>query len=138
MVKVLYNEHIFWTYFLNIFSEHIFSLCTILRNRKSQNKSTYLAILDSEKAFHHVDRDLLLYKLLRIEIKGHIYESIKNIYQNSYCSVNVNNMLTDWFNTKAGVEQGDSLSPTMFGIFINDINCWRCKVCQYRHRDWWS
>ncbi len=44
-----------------------------------------------------------------------------NIYQNSYCSVNVNNMLMDWFDTKAGVKQGDSLSPTMFGIFINGI-----------------
>ncbi len=65
--------------------------------------------------------DLLLYKLIHIGIKGHIYESIKNIYQNSYGSVNVNNMLTDWFNTKAGIKQGDSLSPTMFGIFINDI-----------------
>ncbi len=74
-------------------SEHIFSLCTILRNRKSQKKSTYLAFLDAEKAFDHVDRDLLLYKLLHIAIKGHIYESIKNIYQNSYCSVNENNML---------------------------------------------
>ncbi len=30
-------------------------------------------------------------------------------------------MLTDWFNTNAVVKQGDSLSPTMFGIFINDI-----------------
>ncbi len=100
---------------------NIFSLCTILRNRKSQKKSTYLAFLDAEKAFDRVDRDLLLYKLLRIGIQGHFYESIKNIYQNSYCSVNVNNMLMDWFNTKAGVKQGDSWPPTMFGIFINDI-----------------
>ncbi len=102
-------------------TEHIFSLCTILRNRKSQKKSTHLAFLDAEKAFDHVDRDLLLYKLLRIGIKCHIYESIKNIYQNSYCSVYVNNMLTDWFDTNAGIKEGDSLSPTMFGIFINDI-----------------
>ncbi len=42
-------------------------------------------------------------------------------FNNSYCSGNVNNMLMDWFNTKVGVTQGDSLSPTMFGIFINDI-----------------
>ncbi len=101
--------------------EHIFSLCTILRNRKSQKKSTSLAFLDAEKAYNCVDRNLVLYKLLRIGIKGHIYESIKNIYQNSYCSVNVNNMLTDWFNTKAGINQGDSLSLTKFGIFIKNI-----------------
>ncbi len=69
-------------------SEHIFSLCTILRNR-------HLAFLDAEKAFDHLDKDLLLYKLLRIGIKGDIYESIKNINQNSYCSVNVNNTETD-------------------------------------------
>ncbi len=83
---------------LNIFSLYLLYLETESRRKKS----TYLALLDAEKALDHVDRDLLLHKLLRIGIKGHIYESIKNIYPNSYCSVNVNNMLTDWFNTKAG------------------------------------
>ncbi len=34
-----------------------------IENRKSQKK---LAFLDAEKAFNHVDRDLLLDKLLRI------------------------------------------------------------------------
>ncbi len=37
-------------------SEHIFSVCTILKNRKSQKKSIYLAFLDVEKAFDLVDR----------------------------------------------------------------------------------
>ncbi len=41
-------------------------------------------------------------------MKGHIYESITNIYQNSNCSVNVNNMLTNWFDTNSGIKQGDS------------------------------
>ncbi len=51
-----------------------------------------------------------IYYCINFGIKGHIYESVKNIYQNSYCSVN------------AGIKQGDSLSPTMFGIFINDVD----------------
>ncbi len=102
-------------------SEHIFSLLTILKNRKCQNKSTFLAFLDAEKAFDRVDRNLLLYKVLTNGIRGHMYENIKNIYGDSFCSVNINNMLTDWFDTKCGVKQGDTLSPTMFNIFINDI-----------------
>ncbi len=29
-------------------------------------------------------------------------------------------MLTDWFKTEGGVKLGDTLSPTLFNIFIND------------------
>ncbi len=30
-------------------------------------------------------------------------------------------MLTDWFQTYSGVIQGNTLSPTLFNIFINDL-----------------
>ncbi len=30
-------------------------------------------------------------------------------------------MLTDWFKTESEVKQGDTLSPTLFDIFINDL-----------------
>ncbi len=30
-------------------------------------------------------------------------------------------MLTEWFDTNCWVKQGDTLSPTIFGIFIKDI-----------------
>ncbi len=64
---------------------------------------------------------LLLFKLLNLGIKGHICENIKAIYKEAICSINVNNMLTDWFQTYSGVIQGDTLSPTLFNIFINDL-----------------
>jgi hypothetical protein len=47
-------------------SDQIFTLTTILRNRKAQGKQTYVAYLDAEKAFDRVDRNLLLYKLLNM------------------------------------------------------------------------
>ena len=52
---------------------------------------------------------------------GNMYHSIKAIYYEPYCCVNVNNMLTDWFLSESSVRQGDTLSPTLFGVFINDI-----------------
>ncbi len=30
-------------------------------------------------------------------------------------------MLTDWFKMERSVKQGDTLSPTLFNIFINDL-----------------
>ena len=35
--------------------------------------------------------------------------------------VQLNELYTDWFPTKNGVRQGDSLSPTLFNIFLNDL-----------------
>ena len=45
----------------------------------------------------------------------------KNIYQEAYCAINVNNYLTDWFKTESDVKQGDTLSPTLFNVFFNDL-----------------
>ena len=33
----------------------------------------------------------------------------------------VGDRLTEWFPIKSGVRQGDSLSPTLFAIFINNL-----------------
>ncbi len=35
--------------------------------------------------------------------------------------VKVNDNITQWFDISSGVRQGDSLSPTLFGLFINDL-----------------
>ena len=50
-----------------------------------------------------------------------MYDIIKNIYTGTNSCVNVNGFMTKYFQSKNGVRQGDCLSPTLFGIFINDI-----------------
>ncbi len=102
-------------------TDHVYTLSTILRNRIAQRQSTFIAYLDAEKAFDRIDRDLMLYKLLKVGVHGHLYENIKAIYSKSLCSISINDLLTDWFDTKSGVRQGDTLSPTLFGIFVNDV-----------------
>ena len=101
--------------------EHIYTLTTIIRNRKVQKLATFLCFIDFEKAFDRVDRKLLYYKLLKSGIAGKFFNVIESLYLNAKAGVSVNNFLTDWFNVDHGVRQGDSLSATLFGLDINDV-----------------
>ena len=101
--------------------DHVLVLCTILRNRKSMNLSTFLAFIDFQKAFDSVDRHLLLFKLSKIGISGNFFGAISAMYANPRARVILNEHETDYFECPIGVKQGDSISATLFAIFINDL-----------------
>ena len=63
----------------------------------------------------------MLYNLIRIGIAGICYNVIKDIYVGNYLSVKMHNGLTQSFLSNIGVRQGDTLSPDLFKIFINDL-----------------
>ena len=50
--------------------DHIFVICSVIRNRKMLGKETFLCFIDFQKAFDSVNRNLLLYKLSSIGIRG--------------------------------------------------------------------
>ena len=102
--------------------DHIFSLTTIIKNRLSQNKSTFCAFVDFEKAFDWVNRNLLLYRLLENKIVGKMYCAVESILSNTMSCINLkSNVQTNWFENVCGVRQGDTLSPTLFSMYINDL-----------------
>ena len=95
----------------------IYLLCQVLH----ENKPTFAAFLDMEKAFDRVNRDLLLLRLLEYGIDRKLYNSIKNMYDDNKSSILLNNLSTDWFNVPSGVRQGETLSPILFSLFINEL-----------------
>ena len=101
--------------------DHVFVLDSVVRNRLEEGKDTFTAFIDLQKAFDLVNREFLLFKILNAGIEGKVYKSIKSMYSINAACIRVNSMLTDWFNTLQGVRQGDSLSPTIFSLFINDL-----------------
>ena len=97
------------------------SYTVLSKNRLNLNCPTFAAFLDLQKAFDSVQRDFLFYKLGAAGIDGKMYFAIKALYSNPRACVQVNNEFTDWFDTPTGVRQGDTLSPTLFSLFINDL-----------------
>ena len=86
-----------------------------------EQKSTYISFIVSEKAFDWIDRDMLMYKLISYNVDGKFYKAIRAIYNNTRTIVKGNQMFSSWFDTRFGVKQGETLSPTLFIIFLNDL-----------------
>ena len=100
--------------------DHIFVLDSVIRNRLAEDIPTFTAFIDLQKAFDCVNRDLLLNKILANGIDSKVFLAIKSLY--SYTEVCVKlpgGLYIDWFQTSFGVKQGDTLSPTLFSVFLN-------------------
>ena len=83
-----------------------------------------------KKAFDWVNRELLYLKLLEYDIGGNILTSIGSMYEGSSATIKLNDVFTEEFGINSGMRKGDTLSPTLFGIFIkglakemNKLNC---------------
>ena len=102
--------------------DHIYSLSSIIKNRINDKKDTFCAFVDLEKAFDWVNRNLLLYRLIGHNIQGKMYNAVKSILSNTKSCVQLeSDSNTNWFNNICGVRQGDSLSPTLFSLYVNDL-----------------
>ena len=102
--------------------DHIYVLSAIIRNRKVTGQSTFCAYIDFRKAFDWVNRDLLLYKLATsFDIHGRLFNTLSTIYASSNSQLRLNSYLTTSFNVTSGVRQGDTMSPILFSMFLNDL-----------------
>ena len=73
------------------------------------------------KAFDWVNRDLLFLRLLQYGVDGKFYRTIKTLYRNNVSCVKINDCNTDLFKISSGVRQGDTLLPSLFSLFMNDV-----------------
>ena len=102
--------------------DHIFSLSNIIKGKVNINTSIYCAFIELEKAFDWVNRDLLLYNLVRYNIDEKFYFAIKSLLCETLSCVELRyDCRTAYFMNQCGVRQGDPLSPTFLGLCINDL-----------------
>ena len=102
--------------------DHLHSLTSIIRNRKLRNMDTFVCFIDMSKAFDHLNRTLLFNKLVSsINIGTNMYLAIRSLYHNTMCRIVLNNHFTDYFDVLSGVKQGDTLSTTLFAVYIDSL-----------------
>ena len=102
-------------------TDHILVLNTICDIYKSKHKAVYMCFVDLEKAFDSVNRHLLLYKLLKINISSKFLHLVRSLYQDMHTCLKINDCYTNSFPVEIGTRQGCNLSPNLFNIFINDF-----------------
>lgn len=112
--------------------DHIYSLYSIINNRKRRRKSTFVHCIDARKAFDTVQRYCLWYTMMSIGFHGKILKAVQSLYSDVSCAVRVTDDITDWFNVGEWVKQGCVLSHTLFSVYVNDlantINDLQCGV----------
>ena len=102
-------------------TDHIFLLRKIVKSFTSQNKNLYTCFVDFSKAFDSIWRKGLFDKISKIGINGNFLNILKSIYDTTTNSIIYNNDLSETFPSNKGVKQGDTLSTTLFNLFINDL-----------------
>ena len=103
-------------------TDSIFIFKTLINKYlSSYKKKIYVCFVDLRKAFDSIWRKALIYKLYSNGIGKKMTNIIKMMYKNTKSALKEDGMCSDYFEICRGVRQGDSLSPTLFNIYINDI-----------------
>ncbi|KAL3686376.1 hypothetical protein R1sor_008950 [Riccia sorocarpa] len=89
-----------------------------METAKRSKKELFVLFIDFSKAFDSISRSLLWEKLSRLEIPQSLLHAIALLYQN----VRVKISKTDpGVESTLGVIQGCPLSPTLFGLVLDDL-----------------
>ena len=75
-----------------------------------------------KKAFDKVYRDGIWFKLIQYGVSSKMVKMLTSIYQSVKSCVKVNGSCSDFFDSYAGVKQGEPLSPLLFIFFVNDMH----------------
>lgn len=102
-------------------TDQVFVLRTLIESSRSSKQPLYTCYVDFKKAYDTIPRDLLWLKLQRIGVHGDFLHAMQALYATVPMGVQFADGMSSTFESLLGVKQGCPLSPTLFGIFIDDF-----------------
>ena len=87
----------------------------------TEGSTVYTCFLDLSKAFERVDHNILLRRLLYMNVPVYLVNILKNMLLNTGVCVNYCGEYSEKWLIKSGVRQGGILSAYLFSIYIDEI-----------------
>ena len=90
-------------------------------NSPDGRMGVHALFLDFRKAFDMVDHGILLRKLAELNINKNLWLRIQSFLDGRSQQVKLNSFLSTVSPCPAGVPQGSVISPTLFNVYVNDV-----------------
>lgn len=102
--------------------EQAFVLNTLIQNQlRNKNSRLFCMFVDLSQAFDSVEHNILWKKLNEKGLSTKFINVLRQLYSMANAQVRVEGKFTDKFKIEKSVLQGESLSPKLFTLFIDDV-----------------
>ncbi|MCO5575025.1 hypothetical protein L7F22_028822 [Adiantum nelumboides] len=101
--------------------DHIFTLRCLIDQARVRKKRLYCCFVEFCKAFDTVPRERLFRRLLSLGLEEDLIWGIYALYEQVCGRVQCPGGTTETLFSTIGVKQGCPLSPTLFGLYIDEI-----------------
>lgn len=101
--------------------DHLVSLRVLMEESRLKGKTLYCCFVDFTKAFDTVPRMGLWKRMEYIGVPEHLRVAVAHLYARVLCQLKTHEGLSQAFSSNMGVKQGCPLSPTLFGLCIDQI-----------------
>ena len=97
----------------------LFVVCRLQERGRQREIPLYMCVVDLQKAYDSVDRELLWRVLARAGVPSVMIDVIRQFHDGMRARVHMNDgELSEWFEVTQGLRQGCVLSQLLFNIFF--------------------
>jgi len=101
--------------------DHVFLLTSTIQYNFHIKRKVYGLFVDMSKAFDTVDHKRLWFKLGKLGVSTKVITVLKYIYKNANAKIRTNYDISDSFSIDRGVLQGETVSPILWNLYLEDI-----------------